>query len=127
MHFASITTLVTLLASTGLAAPAIESRGEHTARIQLANDNSGANANIVIPVDGVKRSVQELWGSTSVSKNGLVFASSAQLTAFEQTTVCTITEDPKIDVTLTAEKTWVSFGGVTDLCAAWVVCECEGM
>ncbi|KAJ5376546.1 hypothetical protein N7509_013432 [Penicillium cosmopolitanum] len=94
---------------------------------QLANDQSGANSNVAVPVDGKKRPVQELWGHTAVAKHGLVFASSAQLVAFQQTTVCTITEEPRVDVTLDAKKTWASFGGVVDLCAAYIVCKCEGM
>lgn len=116
-----------LLSSISLAAPA-EGAWKTTATIQLANDQSGANANVAVPVDGVKRSVQELWGHTSVAKNGLVFASSTQLVAFQQTTVCTITEEPRVHVTLDAQKTWASFGGgVVDLCSAYVVCKCEGM
>ncbi|KAJ5109971.1 hypothetical protein N7532_002616 [Penicillium argentinense] len=127
MQFTSTAALAcALFSSIGFAAPS-----EHwatTATIQLANDQSGANANVAVPVDGVKRSVQELWGHTSVAHNGLVFASSAQLTAFQQTTVCKIIQEPRIHVTLDAEKTWVSFGGgVVDLCAAYVVCECERM
>ncbi|CAI7651676.1 unnamed protein product [Penicillium manginii] len=116
-----------LFSSISLAAPA-EGAWRTTATIQLANDQSGANANVAVPVDGVKRPVQELWGHTAVAKHGLVFASSAQLVAFQQTTVCTITQEPRIHVTLDAEKTWASIGGgVVDLCAAYVVCECEGI
>jgi hypothetical protein len=118
-----------LLSASGLAYP--NAGGwKTTATIQLANDQSGANANVAVPVDGVKRSVEELWGHTAVAQHGLVFASSAQLTAFDQTTVCTITEEPHLSVTLDAEKTWVSLGGhghPVDLCSAFVVCECEGM
>ncbi|KAJ5768767.1 hypothetical protein N7520_003326 [Penicillium odoratum] len=124
MQFISTTFIFSLLAS-ALAAP---TKGPHTATIQLANDHSGANADIIIPVDGVKRPVQELWGHTAVAEHGLVFASSAQLTATEQTTVCKFIEEKHPITTLDAERTWVSLGKpVVDLCSAWVVCECEGM
>lgn len=133
MHFTGITTLAfTLLSSTGLAAPAIGPWGPTTtiptATIQIANEQSGANANAVIPVDGVKRPVQELWHDTSVAHNGLVYGTSAQLVQFDQTTVCTFFEEPRLSASLTAEKTYVTLGKpVIDLCFAYVVCECVGM
>ncbi|KAJ5937042.1 hypothetical protein N7466_003492 [Penicillium verhagenii] len=127
MHFTT-TFLISALASTGLAAPT-NGPPAHTATIQLANEHTGANANVIIPVDGVKRPVQELWGHTTVANHGLVFASSAQLTAFEETTVCTFTEEKRdLEVALDSEETYAELGKpVVDLCAAWVVCECEGM
>lgn len=118
-----------LFSASGWAAPSPQSSWLPTATLQLANDQSGANANIAVPVDGVKRSVQELWGYTSIAQNGLVFASSAQLAAFSQTVVCTITDDQfHLSATLNAEKTWVSLGGgrAADLCSAQVICKCEG-
>ncbi|KAJ5901390.1 hypothetical protein N7504_007384 [Penicillium tannophilum] len=128
MQITTATALVfSLLSSTGLAAP--KGPPAYTATIQLANDQSGANANVVIPVDGVKRPVQELWGHTSLAQHGLVFASSAQLTVIEQTTVCTFTEElHHLTASLNAEDTYVTLGKpVVDLCSAYVVCECEGM
>jgi hypothetical protein len=126
MQFTNIAALALgLFASSGLAAPPPWVK---PAVIQLANEQSGANANVAVPVDGVKRPVQELWSHTAVAHEGLVFASSAMLTAFQQTTVCEFTEEPRLDVKLNAEKTYTSFGGgVKDLCAAYVVCKCEGM
>lgn len=113
-----------LFSSVGLSAP-LESAWGSVATVQLANDHSGANANVNIPVDGEKRSVQELWGHTAVAEHGLVFASSTQLTAFKQTTSCTFTKGDKVEATLNAQKTWASFGGVVDLCDAYIVCECD--
>lgn len=125
MHFTNVAALALgLFASSGLAIPA----WVKPATIQLANEHSGVSANVAVPVDGVKRPVQELWGHTAVAHEGLVFASSAMMTAFQQTTVCEFTEEPRLDVKLNAEKTYASFGGgVKDLCAAYVVCKCEGM
>ncbi|KAJ5338202.1 hypothetical protein N7541_010187 [Penicillium brevicompactum] len=114
-----------LLSAAGLASPAPPATWKTAATVQLANDHSGANANVAVPLDGVKRPIQELWGHTAVAQHGLVFASSAQLTAFDQTTVCKITEESGVIATLTAEKTWVSVGGhVEDLCSAYIECEC---
>lgn len=131
MHFSNAAALTSALFSTiAFAAPSSEFGWTPlTATVQLANDQSGDYANVVIPVDGVKRPVQELWGNTAVAHNGLVFASTAQLTAFQQTTVCTITEErPYLDASLGAERTSVSLGQpVVDLCSAYIVCECEGM
>lgn len=123
----------TLFSVSGEAAPSPGSAGSawgSTATIQLASDHSGANANVAVPVDGVTRSVEELWGHTSIAQDGLVFASSAQLVAFSQTVVCTITDNhPHVRATLDAERTWVSLRGgpVVDLCSAQIVCRCEGM
>lgn len=131
MHFSNAAALTSALFSTiTFAAPSAEFGWKPlTTTVQLANDQSGANANVIIPVDGVKRPVQELWGNTAVAHNGLVFASSAQLTAFQQTTVCTITEEKHhLSARLDAERTWVSLGRpIVDLCSAYIVCECEGM
>lgn len=94
--------------------------------VQLANEVSGANSDISVPVDGVPRPVQELWGSTPVSNWGIVEGTSAQLTGFEQEITCTFYGEPGIDTTLNSQQTWASFGEgkVTDLCATFLVCEC---
>lgn len=131
MQFTNAVSLaLSLFSASGLAAPGPESAWGTTATIQLANDQSGANADVAIPVDAVKRPVQELWGHTSIAENGLVFASSAQLVDFAQTVVCTITEDwPHLSTTLEAEGSYASLdhGRVVDLCAAQVMCTCEGI
>ncbi|KAJ5086375.1 hypothetical protein NUU61_007682 [Penicillium alfredii] len=147
MQFTNIAALAFTLFSSGLATPAgpLSPPGPPgppggssgppgsptwatTATIQLVNDESGANANVAVPLDGQKHAVQKLWGETSIAQNGLVFASNAMLTAFQQTTVCTITEGPHPDAILDAEHTWASLGeGVVDLCSAYVECRCEGM
>ena len=129
MHFTEIAALALAYLSTSVvAAPTPDATRAFIATIQLSNEQSGAYADVTIPVDGVKRPVQELWGQTAVASDGFVFASSAQLTAFEQTTVCTFIEEPRLSATLDAEKTWTFLGEpVVDLCAAYVVCVCEGM
>lgn len=125
MQLTNVTALALgLFTSSGLAAPS----WAKAATIQLANERSGAKANVAVPVDGVKRPVQELWGHTAVAHEGLVFASSAMLTDFQQTVVCEFTKESRLHVNMDSEKTYASFGeGVEDLCAAYVVCKCEGM
>ncbi|RHZ62640.1 hypothetical protein CDV55_107232 [Aspergillus turcosus] len=93
-------------------------------RVQLANDQSGANANVVVRADGVKHSVKSLWGNTAVARNGVVYASSTQLTAFQQDTVCRIFGSG-VDVTLTAIHTWswLEGGKVVNLNEAFLVCK----
>ncbi|KAJ5895397.1 hypothetical protein N7495_007088 [Penicillium taxi] len=93
-----------------------------TTTVQLINDQTGANANVKIPVDGQEYDVQELWGSSALAPEGLVFASSAQLVAFEQNTVCTFTKDLETFL-LNAQTTWSSFGSVVDLCGAEISCK----
>lgn len=106
--------------------PPFEAGWSPTATLQLSNDHSGAHAEVAIPLDGVKRPIQELWANSAVAPHGLVFASSAQLVEFEQTTTCTIEEEWRLHETLDAENTWVSLGKpVVDLCSAYVVCECD--
>lgn len=128
MLFSKAALASALFSSIAFAAPPppFEATWSPTATLQLANDHSGASADVVIPVDGVKRPIQELWADTAVASNGLVFASSAQLVAFEQTTSCTIEEEWRLSETLDAERTWVELGkSVVDLCSAYVVCECD--
>ncbi|KAK6820441.1 hypothetical protein RU639_007586 [Aspergillus parasiticus] len=93
--------------------------------VQLANDQSGANANVDIPADGNPRSVQALWGKTSVSTNGVVSASSAQLNKFQQTTHCQITQHPNVNAELDAQRTWTQLdhGKVVQLNQASIVCK----
>ncbi|KAJ5895446.1 hypothetical protein N7495_007137 [Penicillium taxi] len=99
MHFSSLAIISCVLPSVFAA----------TATVQLANDQSGANANVAVPVDGSKKLVKALWGSSSVASGGIVFASSAQLVAFEPNTICTFTDNPSLKVSLDTKKTWASF------------------
>ncbi|KAJ5101687.1 hypothetical protein NUU61_003909 [Penicillium alfredii] len=96
-----------------------------TATIQLANDQSGANANVAVPENGKKYSIESLWGKTAVAKKGRVFATSAQLVAFQQHTHCTIFDHDHLHAELDARKTWVSLkdGKVVNLDHAFVVCD----
>lgn len=117
MKFAEVSAVLLACLSTGALAK--------DATVQLANEQSGANANVAIPTDGNPQSVAHLWGNTPVSKDGVVYASSAQLVAFEQDTSCVIFQRDHYHAELDAQKTWVSLSGgeVVDLNQAFVVCE----
>lgn len=116
MKFAEVSAVLLACLSTGALA---------NATVQLANEQSGANANVDIPTDGNLRSVASLWGSTSVSKDGVVYATSTQLVAFQQDTSCVIFQPDHYHAELDASNTWVSLSGgeVVDLNGAFVVCE----
>ncbi|KAF4218282.1 hypothetical protein CNMCM8980_005468 [Aspergillus fumigatiaffinis] len=81
--------------------------------VQLANDHSGANANVAVRADGVKHTVESLWGKTALARNGVVYASSTQLTAFQQNTACRIFRPEHLFSKLES-KTSVIFNKVTD-------------
>lgn len=118
MKFAEVSAVLLACLSTGALAK--------DATVQLANDQSGANANVAIPTDGNPRSVAHLWGKTPVSKDGVVYASSAQLVAFQQDTSCVIfNRENKHHAELDAKHTWVSLtgGAVVDLSDAFLVCK----
>jgi hypothetical protein len=115
--------ILAYLATTGLAEP--EKRNAKQVTVQLANDQSGANANVGVPADGKKRSIGSLWGRTAVARNGAVYATSAQLTQFQQDSACEILGEHHLDAKLNARQTWVSLrgGSVVNLKDAWIVCD----
>ncbi|KAJ5606027.1 hypothetical protein N7510_008808 [Penicillium lagena] len=115
---------VAFLTPSGLAAPYFVPT---SVTVQLANDQSGVNADIAVPADGQAYSIQQLYGNTPVAAQGLVFASSAQVVSFQEGTSCTITGQTSPSVTLNSQRTWESFGGEVDLCSAFITCVCEGM
>lgn len=115
--------LLAYLATTGLAEP--EKRHASEVTVQLANDQSGANANVHVPVDGKKRPIAALWEKTPLARKGAVYATSAQLTKFQQDSVCVIFGDYHLEAKLTAKQTWVSLkgGSVVNLEDAFIVCD----
>lgn len=115
--------IIAYLATAGLAEP--EKRNANDVTVQLANDQSGANANVPVPADGKKRHIAALWGKTPLARKGTVYATSAQLTKFQQDSVCEISGDHHLDAKLNARQTWVSLkgGAVVNLEDAFIVCD----
>lgn len=112
--------LSTLLAPALAGGPQVNS-----ATVQLANDQTGAWASMEIPEDGHRRSVESLWCESAVADDGLVSATSAQLTAFQQDTACAIWQhEPEVHATLDAQRTWTSLAGgkVVELPRAYIAC-----
>ncbi|CAI7669327.1 unnamed protein product [Penicillium bialowiezense] len=115
--------LLACLTTATLAEP--DKRHVDEVTVQLANDQSGANANVNVPADGKKRAIDSLWGHTAVARKGVVYASSAQLTKFQQDTACEITGEHHLDAKLNSRQTWVSLQGgkVVNLKDAFI-CTC---
>lgn len=117
--------LSSLTLTMGLLATAPGVMAQDTVTVQLANDKSGANANAKVPADGSNIPVQALWGNTPVSENGIVSASSAQLTKFEQSSECKIVQQsPPVHASLDAKQTWTWLAGgeVVELGHAFISC-----
>jgi hypothetical protein len=108
--------------SLALLAAAGQAFAYQTTTIQAANDQTGANANVIVPVNGVPQLVGSLFAGTSIQQNGRTIASSAMLQANFQGVHCVIALPP-FAVTLNDRKTFVSDGGVpVDVTAATVTC-----
>lgn len=99
--------IIALLASTAVAAPA-----GATAQVALSNDQTGANGNAIVPLDGVARPVISLYAGTNVVKNGQVLVSSTMLTggiAFNPTCVFSSANGTPV-TTLNATQTFKKLG-----------------
>lgn len=93
--------------------------------VQLANDQTGANANVAVPLND-PCAVDALWAGTSVAsgKWGHVHASSTQLVAFKQTSKCVFWDWEGTVAEVDAQRTWswLADGKVRDLKGVWVKC-----
>lgn len=94
--------------------------------LQITNDLTSSYASQSIPSDGRQYPVNIYWAGTALSYNGQIFATSAQLIAFQQNTLCDIQFRNK-DIQLGPKKTWVSLaeGLAVDLQDALVSCREE--
>lgn len=97
--------------------------GAQTVTLQLTNDQSGANINQAFPADGKKYAVKNYWGNSALARGGGIYASSAQISAFQQGTFCII-EVSHVDVQLDARNTWTFLAGgeLIDLSDASLSC-----
>ena len=110
----TLAVILGLLATSISAAPSMKKARQtfSLVTVQLANDQSGANAAVTIAADGTARSIDDLFGNSAVGSNGAnVFASSAQLTAFQQDTACTITLNGAVIANLNPQQTFVDLDG----------------
>ena len=115
MQFSSAIAL-SLLAAAG------QAFAYQTTTIQAANDQTGANADVVVPVNAVPQLVGALFAGTAVQQNGRIIASSAMLQANFQGVHCVLALPP-VAVTLNDQRTFVSDGGVPiDVTAATITC-----
>jgi hypothetical protein len=113
---------LSLLASLASAAALPQTPSYQTVTVQAANDFTGANADVVVPVNAQPQLVGTLFAGTAVDVNGAIIASSAQLVANFQNVACYIAT-PAAHVELNDRRTFVSDGGhPIDVSAATITC-----
>ena len=114
----TIASVIALFAASSLAAPA-GNYAINQARISLSNDNSGANGNALVSIDGVNRSLINVFADTRAVQNGQILISSVMLTegsAFNPT--CKFFTPAGVEVssaTLTATRTFAKLGNHPDM------------
>lgn len=82
-------------------------------KVQLANDQSGKNANVDVPVDGVTRTFGQLWGGVFGTP---VIATSLQAVspgAGGNNVMCVVTDPakPGLSMPLNARNTFIDLDG----------------
>lgn len=112
----TLVTISTLFVATALALPAPAPQGgataAPTATISFSNDQTGAHAPVVAPIDGTVINLYDVLTGTPIGVPVQVLASSAQLVAFPQNVDCTITDiNGNVIGTLTAQHTYVDLDG----------------
>jgi hypothetical protein len=109
---ASLAILLGAIAFGVSAAPAgVSARTDTQVTVSLINDQSGANAAKPIPANGNELSIKDLFGNTPVGTAGSVFASSAQLIQFTQTTHCTIKNNGQVIGNINFQQTFADIDG----------------
>jgi hypothetical protein len=106
----SVIAVCSLLVATIAAAP-LEARDAPTVTFALSNDRSGAYAGAAFSADGTDKTISSLFGTSSVSSGGRIWATSAQLTAFPQTISCVLKNNGATVTTLTAQHTYFDLDG----------------
>ncbi|KAH9868116.1 hypothetical protein J1614_007188 [Plenodomus biglobosus] len=56
--------------------------------IRIYNDQTGANADATVPADNTPRNIVDLFRGSAIDSAGNIFGTSAQLTAFTDSTKC---------------------------------------
>lgn len=108
MQFTFVT-VFSLLAAAVIAAPTTGAPA--TTTVQLSNDQSGRNAAAVIPLDGVPRLVDSLFRNSAVDNNGLITATSSQLTQVINGVACVFAFNGAVIGTLNDQHTFVDLDG----------------
>lgn len=82
---------LSLLALAVSAAPSSRNVGKVT--VQLSNDNSGANGDAAIPLDGTPVDIGQAFGHSNLFKDGTLFVTSIFFVANFQNVECTVVKD----------------------------------
>jgi hypothetical protein len=75
-----------------------------TVTVQLANDFTGANADVPIIANGSPNAIATLFAGTSIDNDGQILATSAQLTQFVTGTSCVIEAGATVIGTLNTDQ-----------------------
>jgi hypothetical protein len=94
----------------------------------LANDITGTNVPKTLFADGVRHPLGDIFAGTALIKNGVLTATSGQLTMTDQSVFCVVDDGEGMVWTLNAENTFVDLDGVegaveTDVGGFGVQCE----
>lgn len=103
--------LISSLLVASISAAPIESRQPQQVTVALSNDQTGAYAGKTFLADNTDKSVQKLFGATSVGAGGHVQATSVQLTAFPENISCLVKNKGVTVATLTAQHTYADLDG----------------
>ena len=125
---------IALFAASAFALPATQAAPVATATISFINDQSGAHAPIVAPLDGTTVNLYNALTGTPVGVPNQVLASSAQLIAYPQNVDCTIKNlGGTVLGELTARKTYVKLNAalpntpaLVNLAGATMQCTANG-
>jgi len=94
-----------------LAAPSVLNTRTSSVTIQLANDQSGANSNAAVPLDGASHAISVLYAGSSIAAGGFK-VTSGQLNSFPQSFSCTVRNDAGAAVgTFTPDHTYLDLDG----------------
>ncbi|KAL6872213.1 hypothetical protein HDV57DRAFT_520350 [Trichoderma longibrachiatum] len=88
----SVASALSLLALTASAAPN-PPHNPGTVQVQFANDQTGANGNARIPLDGRPVNLGQAYGHTNLEKDGTLFVTSLFFTADFQNVECIVLRD----------------------------------
>jgi opacity protein-like surface antigen len=107
----SFTAITLSLIGLALAAPSALDTRTTAVTIQLTNDQSGANSNAAVPLDGASHPIAALYAGSSIANGGFK-VTSALLNQFPQKFSCTVKNNNGVAVgTLNSQHTYLDLDG----------------
>lgn len=106
--------LATIFGSTISAAPTLSSRDTvPSITISISNDQTGRNAAVTVPGDGIARNIPDLFRGTAVDQDGAITGTSAQLIQFADNTRCFF-QNVNVIINLNGRATYVDLDNQSD-------------